>query len=71
MRTTGAGVANAVGRVAGMICPLVAVQLVSGCHQMAAISLFEMAIVLSGISVLFFPIETKGRKLSDIVTLNI
>ncbi|KAL1531249.1 organic cation/carnitine transporter 7-like [Salvia divinorum] len=71
VRTTGAGVANAVGRVAGMICPLVAVELVSGCHQMAAITLFEIAILLSGISVLFFPIETKGRKLSDTVTLNI
>lgn len=53
-----------------MICPLVAVELVSGCHQIAAISLFEIAIILSGISVLLFPIETKGRKLSDIVTVN-
>lgn len=70
VRTTGAGVANAVGRVAGMICPLVAVELVSGCHQMAAIGLFEIALILSGISVLLFPIETKGRKLSDIVTVN-
>ncbi|XP_057768044.1 organic cation/carnitine transporter 7-like [Salvia miltiorrhiza] len=69
VRTTGVGVASAVGRVAGMICPLVAVELVSGCHQMAAISLFEIAILLSGISVLFFPIETKGRKLSDIVSV--
>lgn len=70
VRTTGAGVANAVGRIAGMICPLVAVELVSGCHQIGAISLFEIAIILSGISVLLFPIETKGRKLSDIVTVN-
>lgn len=54
------------GRIAGMICPLVAVGLVSGCHQMAAIGLFEAVIILSGISVLLFPIETKGRELNDI-----
>ncbi|KAI3443486.1 hypothetical protein Pfo_000151 [Paulownia fortunei] len=70
VRTTGVGVATAVGRIAGMICPLVAVTLVSGCHQMAAISLFEVVLILSGISMLLFPIETKGRKLSDIVTVN-
>ncbi|KAL8040120.1 hypothetical protein ABFX02_10G078200 [Erythranthe guttata] len=70
VRTTGVGVASAVGRIAGMICPLVAVGLVSGCHQMAAVSLFEVVIIMSGISVLFFPVETKGRKLSDIVDVN-
>ncbi|KAL3830092.1 hypothetical protein ACJIZ3_018894 [Penstemon smallii] len=67
VRTTGVGIATAVGRIAGMICPLVAVELVSGCHQMAAILLFEFVIILSGISVFLFPVETKGRKLNDIV----
>ncbi|KAK6131728.1 hypothetical protein DH2020_034525 [Rehmannia glutinosa] len=67
VRTTGVGVATAVGRVAGMICPLVAVGLISGCHRMAAISLYEVVLLLAGISVLLLPIETKGRKLVDIV----
>ncbi|KAK6147540.1 hypothetical protein DH2020_018452 [Rehmannia glutinosa] len=71
VRTTGVGVATAVGRVAGMICPLVAVGLVSGCHQMAAISLYEVVLLLAGISVLLLPIETKGRKLIDIVAVMI
>lgn len=67
VRSTGYGVANSVGRIAGMICPLVAVGLVSSCHQMAAIILFELALVLAGIGVLLLPIETKGRELNDIV----
>ncbi|CAA2969717.1 organic cation carnitine transporter 7-like [Olea europaea subsp. europaea] len=70
VRTTGVGVASAVGRIAGMICPLVAVDLMSGCHQMAAIILFEAVIILSGISVLFLPFETKGRELTDTVAVN-
>ncbi|KAL6560087.1 hypothetical protein OROHE_006325 [Orobanche hederae] len=70
VRTTGVGVATAVGRVAGMICPVVAVGLVSGCHQMAAISLFEVVIILAGISVVLLPVETKGRNLIDIVAVN-
>ncbi|KAK6147519.1 hypothetical protein DH2020_018431 [Rehmannia glutinosa] len=70
VRTTGVGVATAVGRVAGMICPLVAVGLISGCHRMAAISLYEVVLLLAGISVLLLPIETKGRKLIDIVAVN-
>lgn len=56
------------GRIGGMVCPLVAVALVHGCHQTAAIALFEVIIFLSGISVLLFPFETKGRDLSDSVS---
>ncbi|GER42051.1 major facilitator superfamily protein [Striga asiatica] len=67
VRTTGVGAATAVGRVAGIICPLVAVWLVSGCHQMAAIALFEVVLVVAGISVMLLPLETKATKLSDIV----
>ncbi|XP_011093914.1 organic cation/carnitine transporter 7 isoform X2 [Sesamum indicum] len=70
IRTTGVGVASAVGRIAGMICPYVAVELVSGCHQMAAISLFEAVMILSGTSVLLFKVETKGRQLNDIVAVH-
>ena len=65
VRTTGAGVANAMGRIGGMICPLVAVGLVTDCHQTAAIILFEAVIVLSAISALLLPFETKGQEFSD------
>lgn len=56
------------GRIGGMICPLVAVALVHGCHQTASILLFEVVILLSGICVMLFPFETKGRELSDSVS---
>ncbi|CAN4084621.1 unnamed protein product [Withania somnifera] len=69
VRSTGCGVASAVGRIAGMVSPMVAVQLVRGCHRMAAILLFEVVIISSAISVLFFPVETKGRELVDHVSL--
>uniref|UniRef100_M1B235 Sugar transporter n=1 Tax=Solanum tuberosum TaxID=4113 RepID=M1B235_SOLTU len=69
VRSTGCGVASAVGRIAGMVSPIVAVQLVRGCHQMAAIILFEVVVILSAISVLLFPVETKGRELVDHVSL--
>ncbi|XP_050380941.1 organic cation/carnitine transporter 7 isoform X2 [Argentina anserina] len=68
VRTTGVGVASAMGRIGGMACPLVAVALVHGCHQTSSILLFEVVILLSGICVMFFPFETKGRELSDSVS---
>ncbi|XP_059641971.1 organic cation/carnitine transporter 7 [Cornus florida] len=68
VRTTGVGVASSVGRIGGMICPLVAVGLVHGCHQAAAIVLFEIVVFVSGICVLLFPLETKGRDLTDTVS---
>ncbi|KAK2972694.1 hypothetical protein RJ640_025545 [Escallonia rubra] len=67
VRATGVGVASAVGRVGGMICPLVAVDLVTNCHQTAAIILFEVIIFISGLAVVLFPLETKGRDLNDTV----
>ncbi|KAL0346834.1 UNVERIFIED_CONTAM: Organic cation/carnitine transporter 7 [Sesamum calycinum] len=70
VRTTGAGVAAAVGKIGGMICPLVAVELVSSCHRMAAIASFEVVIVLSAICVLLFKVETKGRELHDTVDVH-
>uniref|UniRef100_A0A5B7AYI0 Putative General substrate transporter n=2 Tax=Davidia involucrata TaxID=16924 RepID=A0A5B7AYI0_DAVIN len=70
VRATGVGIATAMGRIGGMICPLVAVGLVRGCHQTAAITLFEVVIVLSGLCVLFFPFETKGRELTDSVPVS-
>ncbi|MBA0569155.1 hypothetical protein Golob_006610, partial [Gossypium lobatum] len=41
VRSTGVGIASSMGRIGGMVCPLVAVGLVHGCHQTAAIMLFE------------------------------
>nr|XP_034888736.1 organic cation/carnitine transporter 7-like [Populus alba] len=41
VRATGAGAANAAGKVGGMICPLVAVGLVTSCQITEAIILFE------------------------------
>ncbi|KAE8687163.1 Organic cation/carnitine transporter 7 [Hibiscus syriacus] len=65
VRTTGAGVASAVGRIGGMVCPLVAVGLVNACHQTAAVGLFLAAIVVSVVCIQLFPYDTKGRELSD------
>ncbi|KAL3835338.1 hypothetical protein ACJIZ3_010074 [Penstemon smallii] len=65
VRTTGVGVASSVGRIGGMVCPLVAVSLIHGCHQTIAIFLFESVIFLSGICVCLLPFETKGRELAN------
>lgn len=53
------------GRIGGMTCPLVAVSLIHGCHRTAAILLFEAVIFVSGVCVMFFPIETAGCELTD------
>ncbi|XP_061361369.1 organic cation/carnitine transporter 7 isoform X1 [Gastrolobium bilobum] len=68
VRTTGVGIASSVGRIGGMICPLVAVGLVHDCHQTAAVLLFEIVALLSGICVMFFPVETMGQELPDSVS---
>ncbi|PPD67714.1 hypothetical protein GOBAR_DD35410 [Gossypium barbadense] len=65
VRSTGFGAASSMGRIGGMVCPYVAVALVQGCHETAAIGMFEVIIILSGVCILLIPIETKGRKLSD------
>lgn len=65
VRTTGIGVASSVGRIGGILCPLVAVALVHSCQQTTAILLFELVIFLSGMAVWFFPFETKGCRLND------
>lgn len=67
MRSTGAGVAYAVGRIGGMVCPLVAVGLVTSCHQTAAILLLEALIVLSVVVILLIPFETKGKELVNTI----
>lgn len=68
VRTTGVGVASSMGRIGGMLCPVVAVSLVRGCHRTATILLFEAIIFISGVCVVLFPFETKGRELADDVS---
>ncbi|ESQ48723.1 hypothetical protein EUTSA_v10020555mg [Eutrema salsugineum] len=68
VRTTGVGVASSVGRIGGVLCPLVAVGLVHGCHQTIAVLLFEVVILISGICVCLFPFETSGRELTDTIS---
>lgn len=68
VRSTGVGVASSMGRIGGMICPLVAVGLIHGCHQTVAVILFEIVIFMSGICVLLFPLETTGRELNDSIS---
>ncbi|KAL3535024.1 hypothetical protein ACH5RR_003485 [Cinchona calisaya] len=65
VRATGVGSATSIGRIGGMICPLVAVGLVRDCHQTAAILLFEAVIVLVGCGIFFLSLETSGKGLSD------
>lgn len=65
MRTTGVGVASSVGRIGGMVCPLVAVGLIHGCKQSIAVFLFESIIFISGLCVCLLPFETRGLELSN------
>uniref|UniRef100_A0A2P2MZ64 Major facilitator superfamily (MFS) profile domain-containing protein n=1 Tax=Rhizophora mucronata TaxID=61149 RepID=A0A2P2MZ64_RHIMU len=65
VRATGVGIGSAMGRIGGMVCPLVAVSLVQGCRQTAAIVLFVGVIFVAGIGVLLLPFETKGRELTE------
>ncbi|XP_054783600.1 organic cation/carnitine transporter 7 [Prosopis cineraria] len=65
VRTTGVGIASSMGRIGGMICPLVAVGLVQDCHQTLVVILFVMVALVSGICVMLFPVETMGRELPD------
>ncbi|KAJ8759610.1 hypothetical protein K2173_008791 [Erythroxylum novogranatense] len=67
VRSTGVGIGSAMGRIGGVICPLVAISLVQGCQQTEAILLFVGVVFLSGIGVLLLPIETNGCELSESV----
>ncbi|CAD6205910.1 unnamed protein product [Miscanthus lutarioriparius] len=61
VRSTGAGIATAVGRIGGVVCPLVAVAMLRSCHQMEALIVFEVILCLAAVACMFFPVETKGR----------
>ncbi|XP_057998219.1 organic cation/carnitine transporter 7-like isoform X3 [Hevea brasiliensis] len=70
VRSTGAGVASAIGRIGGMVCPLVAVALTSSCHLKEAIILFEVVIAVTVTCILLFPFETSGRELGDSIAVS-
>ena len=65
LRATGMGIATAIGRIGGMVCPLIAVGMSSNCHQTLSVILFEVTILLSGLYVVLLPFETRGRLLQD------
>lgn len=70
VRSTGVGIASAMGRIGGMVSPLVAVSLVKGCHQTLAVVLFVGVALASAMAVLLFPYETKGLELADTISSN-
>ncbi|XP_022723469.1 organic cation/carnitine transporter 7-like [Durio zibethinus] len=70
VRATGVGLASGMGRIGGMVCPLVAVGLVTECHQTEAVVLFLIAIVVSVVCIQLFPYETKGQELSDTMAIS-
>ncbi|CAO2836253.1 unnamed protein product [Amaranthus hypochondriacus] len=65
VRNTGFGTASSMGRIGGMVSPIVGVALVQECHQMAAILLFAGISIATAIAVLIIPYETKGKELAD------
>ncbi|KAM0903611.1 hypothetical protein ACQ4PT_018563 [Festuca glaucescens] len=64
VRSTGVGIATAIGRIGGIVCPLVAVGMLRSCHQMEAIIVFEVVLCLAAIACMLFPVETKGRDMN-------
>ncbi|KAK1551241.1 hypothetical protein Q3G72_032559 [Acer saccharum] len=56
------GVVGSVRRIGGMVCPLVAMALVSACHLSTAVILFEVVFILAIASTLLLPFETKGQQ---------
>ncbi|CAN6298493.1 unnamed protein product [Urochloa humidicola] len=63
VRSTGVGIATAIGKIGGVICPLVAVGMLRSCQQMAAVLVFELVLFLAGVACILFPVETKGREM--------
>lgn len=54
-----------------MVSPLIAVGMGSGCHQTLPVILFEVTILLSCLSAMLLPFETKGKDLSDSIDLRV
>ncbi|XP_057539925.1 organic cation/carnitine transporter 7-like [Amaranthus tricolor] len=70
VRNTGFGTASSMARIGGMVSPFVAVALVQGCHQMAAVLFFAGVVLAAAVSVLLIPHETKGLELTDSIASN-
>lgn len=64
VRSTGVGIATAIGRIGGIVCPLVAVGMLRSCHQVEAIIVFEVVLCLAAVACMLFPVETKGREMN-------
>ncbi|WVZ58737.1 hypothetical protein U9M48_008977 [Paspalum notatum var. saurae] len=62
-RSTGVGIATAIGKIGGIVCPLIAVGMLRSCHQMEAVLVFELVLGLAGVACILFPVETKGREM--------
>ncbi|GJS04115.1 organic cation/carnitine transporter 7-like protein [Tanacetum coccineum] len=69
LRATGVGIATAISRIGGMVCPLIAVGMGSNCHQTIPVVLFEVTILLSDVTVMLLPFETNGKELADTLDL--
>ncbi|KAL6893529.1 hypothetical protein ACP4OV_007627 [Aristida adscensionis] len=63
VRSTGVGIATAIGKIGGVVCPLVAVGMLRTCHQLEAVLVFELVLFLAGVACILFPVETKGREI--------
>ncbi|CAM0875774.1 unnamed protein product [Alopecurus aequalis] len=64
IRSTGVGIAAAISRIGGIVCPLVAVGMLRSCHQLEAIVVFEVVLCTAAIACMLFPVETKGRDMN-------
>ena len=62
-RSTGVGIATAIGKIGGIVCPIIAVGMLRSCHQMEAVVVFELVLGLAGVACILFPVETKGREM--------
>ncbi|GJN20474.1 hypothetical protein PR202_gb07855 [Eleusine coracana subsp. coracana] len=62
-RSTGVGIATAIGKIGGIVCPLIAVGMLRSCHQMEAIVVFELVLGFAAVACILFPVETKGREM--------
>jgi MFS family permease len=62
-RSTGVGIATAIGKIGGIVCPLIAVGMLHSCHQMEAVVVFELVLGFAAVACILFPVETKGREM--------
>jgi nitrate/nitrite transporter NarK len=54
------GVATSIGRIGGMVVPLIVVGLLENCQQKEAVFIFDMVLFLAAVACALFPLETKG-----------